>query len=121
MANDIASSIALSPDEADIVLTGQISGGATWITAAYKSTTGVRRWLVTAAEGLSARDVVVDLTRAYVVGQGVTGAGTPQLAYWLTVVAYDRFTGPRLWRTDTSPDDAGSAGVLYIARPADLV
>ncbi len=119
MSNDIASSIALSPDEADIVLTGQISGGATWITSAYNATTGVRRWLVTAAEGLSARDVVVDATRAYVVGNGVTGAGTPQLAYWLTVVAYDRFTGARLWRTDTKPDDAGNAAGLWIARAPD--
>ena len=119
MANDIASSIALSPDEADIVLTGQISGGATWITAAYNATTGVRRWLVTAAEGGSARDVVVDDTRAYVVGQGATGAGTPQLAYWLTVVAYDRFTGARLWRTDTKPDDAANAAGLWIARAPD--
>ncbi len=118
MANDIATSIALSPDEADIVLTGQISGGATWITAAYNATTGVRRWLVTAAEGVSARDVVVDETRAYVVGQGATGAGTPQLAYWLTVVAYDRFTGARLWRTDTRPDGAHAAG-LWIARAPD--
>ena len=119
MANDIASSIALSPDEADIVLTGQISGGATWITAAYDATTGVRRWLATAAEGLSARDVVVDATRAYVVGNGVTGAGTPQLAYWLTVVAYDRLTGARLWRTDTKPDDAANAAGLWIARAPD--
>ena len=118
MANDIASSIALSPDEADIVLTGQISGGATWITAAYNATTGVRRWLVTAAEGLSARDVVVDATRAYVVGQGVTGAGTPQLAYWLTVVAYDRVSGARVWRADTRPDGTLAAG-LWIARAPD--
>jgi chitodextrinase len=119
IANDIASSIALSPNEADIVLTGQISGGATWITAAYDATTGVRRWLVTAAEGLAARDVVVDATRAYVVGSGVTGAGTPQLAYWLTVIAYDRFSGARLWRTDTKPDDAGNAAGLWIARAPD--
>jgi chitodextrinase len=119
MANDIATSIALSPDDAHIVLTGQISGGATWITAAYSTTTGARRWLVTAAEGLGARDVVVDDTRAYVVGQGATGAGTPQLAYWLTVVAYDRFTGKRLWRTDTKPDDAGNAAGLWIARAPD--
>ena len=119
MANDIATSIALSPDDAHIVLTGQISGGATWITAAYSTTTGVRRWLVTAAEGLGARDVVVDDTRAYVVGHGATGAGTPQLAYWLTVVAYDRFTGKRLWRTDAKPDDAGNAAGLRIARAPD--
>ena len=62
-ANDIATSLALSPDETDVVVTGDISGGATWITAAYDATTGVRRWLVTAAEGTAARDVVVDGTR----------------------------------------------------------
>lgn len=119
MANDIASSIALSPDEADIVLTGRISGGAAWITAAFNATSGGRRWLVTAAEGLGARDVVVDTSRVYVVGQGVTGAGTPQITYWLTVVAYDRFTGKRLWRTDTKPDDAANAAGLWIARAPD--
>jgi PKD repeat protein len=119
MANDIASSIALSPDGADVVLTGRISGGATWITAAYNAASGVRRWLVTAAEGLGARDVVVDATRAYVVGQGVTGGGTPQLAYWLTVVAYDRLTGARLWRTDTRPDGSGPTAGLWIARAPD--
>ena len=51
----------------------------TWITAVYNATTGVRRWQVTAAEGTAARDVVVDATRVYVTGQGVTGAGTPAL------------------------------------------
>ncbi|HEX2443921.1 MAG TPA: hypothetical protein VHJ77_08245 [Vicinamibacterales bacterium] len=114
-ANEIASSLALSPDGADVVLTGFISGGATWITAAFNAATGVRRWLVTAAEGLFARDIVVDGTRAYVTGQGVTGAGTPALTYWLTVVAYDRFTGKRLWRTDTKPADADNAAGLRIA------
>lgn len=55
-ANDIATSLALSPDGADVVLTGDTAGGATWITAAYDTTTGTRRWLVTAAEGIAARD-----------------------------------------------------------------
>ena len=59
-ANDMATSLALSPDETDVVVTGDISGGASWITAAYNATTGARRWLVTAAEGTAARDVVVD-------------------------------------------------------------
>ena len=68
-ANDIATSLALSPDETDVVLTGDISGGATWITAAYDTTTGARRWLVTAAEGTAALDVVVDATRVYVTGR----------------------------------------------------
>jgi hypothetical protein len=119
MANDIASSIALSPDGADVVLAGRISGGATWITAAYNATSGQRRWLATAAEGLGARDVVIDASRVYVTGQGVTGAGTPQLAYWLTVIAYDRFTGKRLWRTDTKPDDAANAAGLWISLAPD--
>ena len=54
-ANEIATSLALSPDGADVVLTGFISGGATWITAAFNAITGVRRWLVTAPEGTTAR------------------------------------------------------------------
>ena len=119
MANDIASSIALSPDGTDIMLAGRISGGATWITAAYNAASGQRRWLVTAPEGLGAKDLVVDASRVYVTGQGVTGAGTPQLTYSLTVIAYDRFTGARLWRTDTKPDDAANAAGLWIARAPD--
>ena len=71
VANDVATSLALGPDGADVVLTGNIIGGATWITAAYNTLTGARRWLVAAAEGLAARDVVVDATR--VVRDGCRG------------------------------------------------
>ena len=94
-ANDIATSMALSPDETDVVVTGNVAGGAEWITATYNATTGDRRWLVTAPEGIAARDVVVDATRVYVTGEGNVG-----IAGFLTVVAYDRATGARLWRTD---------------------
>ena len=100
-ANDIATSLALSPDETDVVVTGDIVGRREWITAAYNATTGARRWLVTAAEGIAARDVVVDATRVYVTGQGNVG-----ITGFLTVVAYDRATGARLWRTDKKPADA---------------
>ena len=114
-----ASSLALSPDGADVAVTGSVSGGATWITAVYDATTGVRRWQATAAEGTAARDVVVDATRVYVTGQGVTGAGTPALAYYLTVVAYDRATGARLWRKDKKPADAYDAAGLWMAMAPD--
>jgi PKD repeat protein len=110
-----ASSLALSPDGADVAVTGSVSGGATWITAVYDATTGVRRWLATAAEGTAARGVAVDDSRVYVTGQGVTGAGTPALAYYLTVVAYDRATGARLWRRDKKPADAYDAAGLLMA------
>jgi PKD repeat protein len=94
----IAQSLALSPDETDVVLTGDVSGGAIWMTAAFNATTGTRRWQVTAAEGIAARDVVVDATRVYVAGEGNVGVNG-----FLTVVAYDRATGARLWRTDANP------------------
>jgi len=94
----IATSLALGPDGADVVLTGDISGGAVWITAAFNAATGTRRWEVAAAEGTAARDVVVDATRVYVTGQGNVGTSG-----FLTVVAYDRATGTRLWRTDANP------------------
>lgn len=115
----IASSLALSPDGADVAVTGSVSGGATWITAIYNATTGVRRWEVTAAEGLFARDVVVDATRVYATGQGVTDPGTPGMKYFLTVVAYDRATGARLWRTDKKPADAYDAAGLWMAKAPD--
>ena len=115
----IASSLALSPNGADVAVTGSVSGGATWITAVYDATTGVRRWRATAAEGTAARDVVVDASRVYVTGQGVTGAGTPALAYFLTVVAYDRATGARLWRKDKKPADGYDAAGLRMAMAPD--
>jgi PKD repeat protein len=113
-ANDYATSLALSPDETDVVLTGDIVGGATWITAAYDATTGTRKWLVTAAEGIAALDVVVDATRVYVTGQGNVG-----ITGFLTVVAYDRATGARLWRTDKKPADGTGASGLRISKAPD--
>ncbi|MCB8954156.1 MAG: PQQ-binding-like beta-propeller repeat protein [Ardenticatenales bacterium] len=117
-ANDYATSLALSPDGADVMLTGDIAGGATWITAAFNATTGVRAWLVTAAEGVAAKDVVVDDSHVYVTGQGNVGINS-----FLTVVAYDRATGARLWRTDKKPTDAtGAAGLrMDIAPDGSLV
>jgi PKD repeat protein len=74
---------------------------------------------VTAAEGTAARDVLVDATRVYVTGQGVTDPGTPAMKYFLTVVAYDRATGARLWRTDKKPADGNSAAGLWMAKAPD--
>lgn len=113
-ANDIATSLALSPDGADIVLTGDISGGATWITAAYNATTGARRWLVTAPEGIAARDVVVDSGHVYVTGQGNVG-----ITGFLSLVAYNRATGTRQWRIDKKPADASSAAGLRMNLASD--
>ena len=110
-ANDIATSLALSPDETDVVVTGDIAGGATWITAAFNATTGARRWLVTAAEGTAARDVVVDASTCVRYRPGQRRASPA----FLTVVAYDRATGARLWRTDKKPADGASAAGLRMA------
>jgi len=114
LANDIATSLALSPDGADVVVTGDIRGGATWITATYDTTTGTRKWLVTAAEGIAALDVVVDGGAVYVTGQGSVG-----ITGFLSVVAYDRATGARLWRTDKKPADAPSAAGLRMDMAPD--
>jgi PKD repeat protein len=108
----IASSLALSPDGADVAVTGSISGGATWITAVYNTTTGSRRWQVAAAEGIAALDVIVDATRVYVTGQGSVGING-----FLTVVAYDRVTGTRLWRTDANPATCCAIGLRIALAP----
>lgn len=113
-ANDIATSLALSPDEKDVVVTGDISGGAAWITAAYNTATGARRWLVTAPEGSAALDVVVDPGKVF-----VTGLGNDGIAGFLTVIAYDRATGARLWRTDKKPAGATGAAGLRMALAPD--
>lgn len=115
----VASSLALSPDENDVVVTASVSGGSTWLTTLYAAATGTQRWTVAAPEGVAARDVVVDATRVYVTGQGVTGSGTPAIAYHLTVVAYDRVTGARLWRTDKRPVDGTSAAGLRMTLAPD--
>jgi len=106
-SNNIATSLVLSPDETEIALTGDTSGGVEWITALYNASTGIRKWLVIAPEGTAARDVVMDTTKVYVTGLGNVGINS-----FLTVVAYDRVTGARLWRTDKKPADAGNAAGL---------
>lgn len=112
--------VALSPDGADVVVTG--ASGGIWRTAAINTATGASRWLVNGAEGVQANDVVVDGERVYVTGQGYTGASTPALAYFLTVVAYDRATGSRLWRTDTNaPTGTASGGRIAQAPDGSLV
>jgi PKD repeat protein len=108
----IASSLALSPDGADVAVSGSISGGATWITAVYNATTGVRRWQVAAAEGTAALDVIVEATRVYVAGQGNVGT-----SWFLAVVAYDRATGARLWRTDANPPTCCAYGSRIALAP----
>jgi PKD repeat protein len=113
-SNDIAASLALSPDGADVVVTGDVLGGATWTTVSFDAATGTRRWLVSAGEGIAARDVVVDATRVYVAGMGNVG-----ITGYLSVIAYDRATGARLWRTDTKPADAVGAAGLWLTLAPD--
>ena len=115
MSNNIATSLAFSPDQAELAITGDTIGGAEWITALYDSSTGTRKWLVNAAEGTATRDLVVDANRVYVTGQG-GDAGTNT---FLTVVAYDRSTGTRLWRTDKNPVDGSNSAGLRIALAPD--
>ena len=108
----IATSLVLSPDETDVVATGDVSGGATWLTAAFDTTTGVPRWEVAAPEGIANLDVVVDSARVYVTGEGNIGTSG-----FLTVVAYDRATGTRLWRTDANPPTGLAYGTRIALAP----
>lgn len=109
-SNNIATSLTLSPDGTEVALTGDTSGGVEWITALYDTNTGTRKWLVVAPEGTAARDVVMDTNKVY-----VTGFGNVGINGFLTVVAYDRVTGTKLWRTDKKPADAGNAAGLRIS------
>ena len=112
----MATSLALGPDGADVVVTGSVLGGAAWLTDVLRRRAPARcRWQVAASEGLGGTDVVVGASRVFVTGLG-TSAG---LAQWLTVVAYDRATGQRLWRTDRKPADANNAAGLRIALAPD--
>jgi len=107
----------LSPDQTDVVVTGDISGGLAWITAAFNATTGARKWLVNAPEGIAALDVVMDDGNVYVTGVG--SVGSQGLNSALTVIAYDRATGARLWRTDSRPSDLANAYGQRIALAPD--
>ena len=49
----------------------------------------------------------------------VTGLGNVGINSFLTVIAYDRVTGARLWRTDKKPADAGNAAGLRISMAPD--
>ena len=111
---NIATSLAFSPDETEVALTGDTIGGSEWITALYDMSTGVRKWLVVAPEGTAALDVVIDAANVY-----VTGLGNVGITGFLTVVAYDRVTGARLWRTDRKPADAANAAGLRLTLAPD--
>ncbi len=113
-SNNIATSLAFSPGQTEVALSGDTIGGSEWITALYDTATGIRKWLVTAPEGVAALDLVVDASRVYVTGQGNVGINA-----FLTVVAYDRATGARLWRTDKKPVDGSNSTGLRIALAPD--
>lgn len=114
LSNNIATSLAFSPDQTEVGLSGDTAGGIEWITALYDTAAGTRKWLVTAPEGVAARDLVLDASRVYVTGQGNVGINA-----FLTVVAYDRVTGARLWRTDKKPVDGSNSAGLRIALAPD--
>jgi hypothetical protein len=114
LSNDIATSLALSPDETEVVLAGDVIGGALWTTALYDAATGARKWLVSAPEGTAALDTVMDNEHVYVTGRGNVGING-----FLTVVAYDRLDGERLWRTDIKPADATDAAGVRMSKAPD--
>ena len=49
----------------------------------------------------------------------MTGQGNVGISTFLTVVAYDRATGARLWRTDKKPADGFGAAGLWMAKAPD--
>jgi len=114
MSNNIATSLAFSPDQTEVAICGDTIGGTEWITALYDTASGTRKWLVNAPEGVAARDLVVDVSHVYVTGQGSIGINS-----FLTVVAYDRVTGTRVWRMDKKPVDGSNSAGLRIALAPD--
>ncbi len=114
-SNDVASSMALSPDGTEVVVTGSVVGGAAWITASYNAANGALRWVNSVPVGIAARDVTMDASRVFVTGTGNVGTDG-----FVTVVAYARSNGAQLWRTDTRPaTNSSGAGGLRIALAPD--
>ena len=65
-----------------------------------------------APEGTAARDVAIDTGQVYVAGQGNIG-----ISAFLTVVAYGRMTGARLWRTNKTNGQRSAAGLRMAVAP----
>ena len=105
-ANDIATSLALSPDETDVVVTGDIVGGA------------LDHGRLQRHDGCP--QMAGDGPRRHRRPGRRRGRhprvrdrpGQCRNYGFLTVVAYDRATGARLWRTDKKPADGTSAAGL---------
>lgn len=116
LSNNYATSLALSPDEYDVVLTGGTLGGVEWIVASYDTNTGTEKWKLISTDGAVTSDVLVDDNQVYVTGLG--GNGTT--ITYLTVVAYDRATGTKLWRKTKLPADSTGNGMgLRMAKAPD--
>lgn len=115
----VANSVAVGPDGADVIVTGFVPGNFSVRTASHDAATGALKWFVNSPEAGGGRDLVLGDTRVYVTGQGVTDPGTPAIAYHLTVIAYDRATGARLWRTDSRPPAPSQAAGYWIALAPD--
>jgi PKD repeat protein len=113
-SNEVASSMALSPDQTEVVVSASVSGGAQWIVASFDGASGAQRWVNASPVGVAARDVTVDGTRVYVTGQGNVG-----IESFLTVVAYARSNGAQQWRTDSRPatNFSGAAGLRIALAP----
>ena len=113
-SNNVATSLALSSDETEVALTGDTIGGAEWITALYQTSTGTRKWLVVAPEGDGRAGCRDGCDQSL-----CDRPGKCRYHGFLTVVAYDRATGARLWRTDKKPSDAGPRAFGWLWRPTE--
>jgi hypothetical protein len=106
MSNNIATSLAFSPDQTEVALTGDTIGGAEWITALYDSSTGTRKWLVNAAEGTATRDLVVDASRVTFLVRGETPGPTHSSPWWPMIASRVRDSGGPTkiqWTAPTPP------------------
>jgi DNA-binding beta-propeller fold protein YncE len=101
---DYARSVAVSPTEATVYVTGQSYGGAAtgydYATVAYNAATGARRWVSRYNGPASSTDaayrVAVSPNTATVYVTGYSAGGLSTLADYATV-AYNPATGAQLW------------------------
>jgi hypothetical protein len=121
---DHAEALGVSPDGSFVFVTG--TSGTTSVhltTVAYDAATGARVWLHRSEAGFgsaSSLDVSPDGSRVYVTGNGkIEGSAD----YDYTTVAYDAFTGIRLWvsRYERAGDGWDLPGALQVAPDGSAV
>ena len=119
--NDVAASVAVSPDGGTVFVTGQSAGrtsGTDYATVAYNAATGARRWVSRYSGPGNGKDAAVSVAISpdgrlvFVTGQS---AGPPTTGIDYATVAYRAATGARLWASRYDGPVGGDDSAVALA------